>query len=102
MSNLGTILRGLRKGLELINTVQRGHGWTCLAKVPGVENISHYPYTVLHDSFQTARDQLTQAEIELFLHGDPGSINYNSATLQDQVRVTRVLSTTILSNFRTR
>jgi hypothetical protein len=35
--------------------------------------------------FQTAREQLTQAEIELFLHGDPGSINYNSATLQDQV-----------------
>jgi hypothetical protein len=48
---LGTVLRGLPKGLELINAVQKGHGWNCLAKVPRVEIISHHPYPVLHDSF---------------------------------------------------
>ena len=33
------------------------------------------------------REQLTQAEISLFLMGDPASINYNSSTFQDQVLI---------------
>ena len=39
---------------------------------------------------QIMREQLTQAEISLFLMGDPASINYNSSTFQDQVFIISV------------
>ena len=36
--------------------------------------------------FQIAKDELNQADIKLFFHGDPSSIN-PSLPLEDQVRI---------------
>lgn len=39
-----------------------------------------------HIFYQTTKEMLTAAELKLFINGDPQAINFNAASLQEQVR----------------
>ena len=39
-----------------------------------------------HIFYQTMKEMLTAAELKLFINGDPQAINFNAASLQEQVR----------------